>query len=417
MTLLQAQDIIIPISATTTLSAAFDTSLDNTINGVGLAEFPSLSTTHSMSVFANSFAANNEPGTIDFDLGGSYLVDGFSFWNQNFFGPVPGENGIQEVIISSSNDGITYTPISGAPSIFAKVTCMECPEEQFSFPEVTASFIRFDVVNNWGEPTYVGFSEVAFSGSEAVVVENVINPVSATTTLTAQFGSSLNNTINGIGLDAFPSLSATHEGTTPGNSFLATNEPGSIDFDLGGSYLVDGLSFWNINAPGPGQAGIQEVVVSFSEDGITYSPITGAPSTFAQVMTGTSPAEQFSFTEITASYIRFDVVSNYGDPGNLVAFAEVAFSGVQILGTTDITLSEAISVYPNPANDLINIVNASNIQLEGIKIYDMNGRLIREVAITNNNTQNINLSDLTNGVYMFHIYNDQLNTVKRVIKK
>jgi hypothetical protein len=43
--------------------------------------------------------------------------------------------------------------------------------------------------------------------------------------------------------------------------------------------------------------------------------------------------------------------------------------------------------------------------------------LIREVATTNNHTQTINLSDLSSGVYMIHIYNDQLNTVKRVIKK
>jgi len=263
----------------------------------------------------------------------------------------------------------------------------------------------------------VAFAEVAFSGTEVIVVENVINPVSATTTLSAQFGSSLDNTINGTGLDVFPSLSATHEMTTPGNSFLATNEQGSIDFDLGGSYLVDGLAFWNENAPGPGGTGIQGVVVSSSEDGIDYTLIAGSPTAFTQVTGSTSSAEQFSFTPITASYIRFDVVSNYGDPGNLVAFAEVAFSGVQILGVTDITLSEAISVYPNPTNDFINIVNTSEIQLEGIKIYDMNGRLIREVAITTSNTQNINLSDLSSGLYMFHIYNDQLNTVKRVIKK
>jgi hypothetical protein len=77
----------------------------------------------------------------------------------------------------------------------------------------------------------------------------------------------------------------------------------------------------------------------------------------------------------------------------------------------------AIGLYPNPTSDFINIVNTSDIQLEGVKIYDMYGRLIREVAITNSNTQNINLSDLSSGVYMLHMYNDQLNTVKRVIKK
>ncbi len=248
-------------------------------------------------------------------------------------------------------------------------------------------------------------------------VENMINPVSATTTLSAQFGSSLDNTINGAGLDAFPSLSATHEMTTPGNSFLASNEPGSIDFELGGSYLVDGLTFWNQNAPGPGGTGIQEVIVSSSEDGITFTPIDGSPTIFSRVMTGTSPAETFDFTPITASYIRFDVISNYDDPGNLVAFAEVAFSGTEVLGITDNDLLDAISLYPNPTRDFINIDNTSNANLKGIAIYDMNGRLIKQVEATNSNNQRINISDLSSGVYMLHLSNDELSIVKRVIKK
>jgi len=248
--------------------------------------------------------------------------------------------------------------------------------------------------------------------------QDIINPVSATTTLSAQFGSSLDNTINGAGLDVFPSLSASHGGTNPGNAFYATNEVGTIDFDLGGSYLVDGLSFWNVNAPGPGQAGIQEVVISYSEDGVTYTPIPGSPSTFAQVVTPTSPAEQFSFTEVSASFIRFDVVSNYGDPGNLVAFAEVAFSGTEVLGVADINFSDAISIYPNPATDIITISNNLNINIESINLYDMNGRLVKQFETLNNGSSEvIDVSNLSSGIYMAHIYGNQANVIKRVIKK
>ncbi|MFT5245053.1 MAG: hypothetical protein ACI8QQ_003001, partial [Psychroserpens sp.] len=189
------------------------------------------------------------------------------------------------------------------------------------------------------------------------------------------------------------------------------------DFDLGGSFLVDGLAFWNENAPGPGQTGIQDVVISSSEDGVTYTPIAGAPTSFAQVMSPTSAAEQFSFTEITASFIRFDVLSNYGDPGNLVAFAEVAFSGVSTLGVSDSVLADALRLYPNPAKDVITISNNSNIELEGIAIYDMNGRLVKQIeTIDNSRNQTINISELTYGIYLIRIYNNQANTVKRVIK-
>jgi hypothetical protein len=171
---LHAQVIINPVSATATLTAAFGTTLDNAINGVGLSEYPSLTAGHGMSVFGNSYVATNEPGTIDFDLGGSYLVDGLSLWNQNFFGPVPGQTGIQEVNIYSSQDGLTYTLIDDAPGVFAISPCFSgCVPEQISFTEVTASFIRFEVLNNWGDASYVAFSEVAFSGDFVSGVEDI----------------------------------------------------------------------------------------------------------------------------------------------------------------------------------------------------------------------------------------------------
>jgi hypothetical protein len=248
--------------------------------------------------------------------------------------------------------------------------------------------------------------------------QDVINPVSATSTLATEFGSSLDNTINGNGLDAFPSLAATHAMTSPGNAYYATNDTGAIDFDLGGSYLVEGFSFWNINAPGPGQAGIQGVVVSSSEDGVTYTPIAGSPTIFAQVTSGTTSAEIFSFTAVTASFIRLDIVSNYGDPGNLVAFAEIAFSGTDQLSVNDNILAAAISLYPNPASDVFTISNTSDFALKGIQIYDMNGRLVRQRAMLDNSpNQAVIVSELSPGIYSVHIYGDQAKSTKKLIKK
>jgi hypothetical protein len=287
----------------------------------------------------------------------------------------------------------------------------------YSFGAVSATHIRFEALNNHGNPALTILSEIAFIG-QAQSSENVINPVSATTTLSTQFGSNLDNTINGAGLDVFPTLSRAHAMTTPNDAYYATFETGSIDFDLGGSYLVDGLSFWNANAPGPGSTGVQGVLISASSDGVNFTPIAGAPSTFSQAMGATSPAEQFSFGEVTASFIRFEVLSNYGDPGNLVAFAEVAFSGVEAAtGLTEINLSNLFAVYPNPALDYVSINNNSKLEIDGVSIYAMNGRLLRQVANKNSFNDRINLSDLPAGIYIIHIYGDHLSTMKKVTKK
>ena len=158
-----------------------------------------------------------------------------------------------------------------------------------------------------------------------------IAPVAATTNMGAGFGTSLVNTIDGVGLSA-PTLTSPHAATTPGNSWVSSAgvRAGQVTFDLDGRFSLNGFSFWNQNGGGPGASGttgIQAVDVLFSTDGINFFPLPGAPSTFAQVPTLTSAPEMFSFPTVVATHVRFQIISNYGDPGQ-TGFAEVAFDGV-----------------------------------------------------------------------------------------
>ena len=248
--------------------------------------------------------------------------------------------------------------------------------------------------------------------------QEVINPVAATTTLVPSFGSTVDNTINGLGLDTYPSLSATHAMTTPNNAFYATNAAGTIDFDLGGQFMIDGLSFWNNNAPGPGATGIQGVIISSSEDGVTFTPIPDSPITFAQVMAPTTAAETFTFPAVFAKFIRFEVTSNHNDPGSLIGFGEVAFTGaISFLSIGDRALSDAVSIYPNPVSDILTISNNSNVNLEWIKVLDMNGRLAKEVQVLGQNMNHvINISELPSGIYTLHILGNEASLSKKVIK-
>ena len=104
--------------------------------------------------------------------------------------------------------------------------------------------------------------------------------------------------------------------------------------------------------------------------------------------------------------------------GGLVAFAEVAFEGTIIpLSVSNIDLSHSISIYPNPALDFVTLENNSNTELEGVKIYDISGRLLQDVVITNSFNHRINIANLSTGIYMFHIYGEHSSTIKKVIKR
>ena len=80
---------------------------------------------------------------------------------------------------------------------------------------------------------------------------------------------------------------------------------------------------------------------------------------------------------------------------------------------TAIFCPDRFQIYPNPTSGIFTIENAKGIT---IVIYDVVGK---EVYLANvgSNRQQIDISSLTNGVYMAHITNSTGNqVVKKIIK-
>ena len=153
----------------------------------------------------------------------------------------------------------------------------------------------------------------------------VITGVTASTNLGSNFGSTIGSIVNGVGLTSY-SLAASHNAPTGGNAagWVGRNKVGTIDFNLHGSYALTHLAIWNFNGS-VNSYGIQGLTISSSTDGLLYTALAGAPSTFARGANNTSElAEIFSLgAATTASFVRFNVASNYG--GAAAAMSEVMF--------------------------------------------------------------------------------------------
>jgi hypothetical protein len=141
-------------------------------------------------------------------------------------------------------------------------------------------------------------------------------------------GTNIINTVNGQGLPSnTPSLTGAHQTATGGNAWLGNQSTGNITFNLNGSYSLTGFSFWNLNNPG-NTAGIKDVTVQSSTNGTTWTTIAGAPTQFAIAANAPQSPEQFSFSPVTASFVRFVVSSNWG--GSFAGFSEVQFHGTPV---------------------------------------------------------------------------------------
>jgi hypothetical protein len=133
--------------------------------------------------------------------------------------------------------------------------------------------------------------------------------------------------------------------------------------------------------------------------------ITGNTYTL-QTVTYTAPSSgvyYFAFNDVTpiitaATSLRLDTVSI-----------------TSVLGTNSYT-DLNFSLTPNPTKDIVNVSNTS-ASINSIEVTDLNGRVVKTVnAIDASNTQ-VNISDLSSGVYMMKIVSDQGTTTKKVIKE
>lgn len=79
-------------------------------------------------------------------------------------------------------------------------------------------------------------------------------------------------------------------------------------------------------------------------------------------------------------------------------------------------LASKFSVFPNPANNVINISNAENILVDGVEIVDLNGRTVKSVKYDGVATAEINISELSSGLYMMNVSSDKGMTTKKIMK-
>ncbi|MCF7559808.1 T9SS type A sorting domain-containing protein [Sabulilitoribacter multivorans] len=79
-------------------------------------------------------------------------------------------------------------------------------------------------------------------------------------------------------------------------------------------------------------------------------------------------------------------------------------------------LAKAITIFPNPARNEFNIKNNSLINLQKTVIYDLSGRLISQIDMSDSpRTKTIDLIGVSKGVYFVNIYSDNAMITKKLV--
>ncbi|MBT3293673.1 MAG: hypothetical protein HN919_19945 [Verrucomicrobia bacterium] len=348
---------------------------DKLVDGSGLSGGQHDANANNMWLSGNGDTA----GWVVFDLGAVYSVTNVQIWNYNESSIAA--RGVSNVVVRYGTNLTFGFDSSGFESTLTEITTLAQasgaagePGEAFdSFAPFNARYVLFDIVDNHGDASYVGLSEVQFYGTfvnAGPTVPPEITGVTVESVSTEFGGRPASATLNNNGLNILG-----HHTTGTSAMWLSNNEElPEIVYDLGNVYDLEALEVWNYNESAGGglsTRGINGVDIEGSTDGVSFTPIVS--TTFAQVPTPESSTTDFSELHpisVTYRYIKLDATSNHGAAG-YTGISEIKFYGVVSSDSTDPLLAST-----DPGNGANGVgVNASLLAVFDDNITNKTGSI------------------------------------------
>lgn len=160
-----------------------------------------------------------------------------------------------------------------------------------------------------------------------------------------------------------------------------------------------GTTNWNIQAIQPNATVIKNFTSSQTLQAGTYTIVMR----FINPLTALKP---------NAKQLRF---ANTEQDAHKEGWLSLKTFQYNTLGVDDFENKAGMSLYPNPTDNFFTIKSDKNIQV--IKIYDVNGKLIKKMVPQNDNKSiQMDTNDVTQGTYIIEITADATTYRKKLIK-
>jgi hypothetical protein len=148
---------------------------------------------------------------------------------------------------------------------------------------------------------------------------------------------------------------------------------------------------------------------------VTNAPVVLSGSPAGGVFSGVGVSGS-SFDPAVSGAGTFVISYYYMDANLCSATATQTVSVSLCTGIIELN-STSVSVYPNPAENSINVLmDASLVNNASIELYDAIGKLIMTEKVLNTNTA-IFINHLSKGIYTVRVVSNGNQTAKRIIKE
>jgi len=212
-------------------------------------------------------------------------------------------------------------------------------------------------------------------------------------------------------------------------SFPGCNDPNACNFDPNAGCTFEGacelpVPFYNCDGSCVDDADADGICDPFETSGCT-DPLACNYNAFVTIDDG-SCAEQIFATEnisvtsdsfpdgyewngalllTSGEYIWVGTSANGCD-----SVVTLIFEYTVIIGLNENSGAQQISLWPNPAKDILNVIVENGSAIDYIELLDIHGKLVMQER----NTQTINVSTLESGIYLVRVHADQYLMHKRI---
>ena len=159
--------------------------------------------------------------------------------------------------------------------------------------------------------------------------------------------------------------------------------------------------------------------VTFDDTGVALSCNTTAPA-ISGTLRPVEPLSNFVGEDPNGTWV-LTVVDSFTaeDGGSVDDFSIEICDGTATFSTNDVVNEqEAFKIYPNPANEQITLAfTANSVQKSDISIFDISGKLVKSFKIDQepSTTINLNVADLSTGVYFVKTQSESGTQVEKLI--
>ena len=206
------------------------------------------------------------------------------------------------------------------------------------------------------------------------------------------------------------------------------NRDNKVIFDLSKATIANGYIDMPVSFSGDINVNALDFSLKFNENNLSFNSIADH-SGYMQSLSNFNTADRtLRFTsnslqnyELGKSLVsvRFNAASGMiseSDLNSVEAFLngeEVPAEVISRNGHSSVVNESHVSIYPNPATSLLNVITAEDATIE---MMDMDGRnVVIQTTVSANEKKEINTGNLSSGIYMMKIYNSNFVTIQKVV--